>query len=197
MKIYSWNTIACVSTAFFIGNKIVRLITDNASNNLSAFGELVIPGFESYFVPDDAIEEVDDDTHEINLNMSEGHCPDDDDIPEESEKTEELLRLPCFIHSLQLVVKDGLKESACTRSAMAKVAEIAKLSHTSVPVAEKLHERKLSYTVYPSMIDGVSGLIWSYDNMNETSMFNDTHPLYVSASRCNDSSICVWYISPC
>ena len=91
-----------VSTAFSIGNKIVRLITDNASNNLSAFGELVIPGFESYFVPDD------------------------DDIPEESEKTEELLRLPCFIHSLQLVVKDGLEESACTRSAMAKVAEIAK-----------------------------------------------------------------------
>ena len=141
-----------VSTVFSIGNKIVRLITDNASNNLSAFGELVIPGFESYFVPDD-------DAHQINLNMSEGHCPDDDDIPEESEKTEELLRLQCFIHSLQLVVKDGLKESACTRSAMAKVAEIAKLSHTSVPVAEKLHERKLSYTVYPSMIDGVSGLV--------------------------------------
>lgn len=133
-----------VSTAFSIGNKIVRLITDNASNNLSAFGELVIPGFESYFVSDDDIEEVDDDAHETNLNMSEGHRADDDDILEEVEKGEELLRLPCFIHTLQLVVKDGLKESACTRSAMTKVAEIAKLSHTSVPVAEKLQECKLS-----------------------------------------------------
>ncbi|CAF3334021.1 unnamed protein product [Rotaria sp. Silwood2] len=122
-----------VSTAFSIGNKVVRLITDNASNNLSAFGELVIPGFESYFITDDDIAESDDDDlNEINLNMSEGHRPDDDEVESELDKREELLRLPCFIHTLQLVVKDGLDESGCTRSAMAKVAEIAKLSHKTV-----------------------------------------------------------------
>jgi len=133
-----------ISTAFSIGNKVVRLITDNASNNLSAFGRLVIPGFESYFITEDDIEESDDDLNEINLNMSEGHRPDDDEVQKEFDQRDELLRLPCFIHTLQLVVKDGLNESACTRSAMAKVAEIAKLSHKSIPVAEKLQEFKLS-----------------------------------------------------
>ena len=75
--------------------------------------------------------------------MSEGHSPDDE-VHDDFDKREELLRLPCFIHTLQLVVKDGLKESECTRSAMAKVAEIAKLSHKSIPVAEKLQEFKLT-----------------------------------------------------
>ncbi|CAF4972325.1 unnamed protein product, partial [Rotaria magnacalcarata] len=32
-----------------IKDKIVRLITDNASNNLAAFGNIILPGFEDYF----------------------------------------------------------------------------------------------------------------------------------------------------
>ncbi|CAF1518568.1 unnamed protein product [Rotaria magnacalcarata] len=116
-----------VSTTISIGNKVVRLITDNASNNLSAFGELVIPGFESYFITEDDIAES-----------------DNDEVENELDKREELIRLPSFIHTLQLVVKDGLDGSGCTRSAMAKVTEIAKLSHKSIPVAEKLQEFKLS-----------------------------------------------------
>ncbi|CAF5183260.1 unnamed protein product, partial [Rotaria magnacalcarata] len=116
-----------VSTTFSIGNKVVQLITDNASNNISAFGELVIPGFKSYFITEDDIAES-----------------DNDEVENELDKREELIRLPCFIHTLQLVVKDGLDGSGCTRSAMAKVTEIAKLSHKSIPVAEKLQEFKLS-----------------------------------------------------
>jgi hypothetical protein len=76
--------------------------------------------------------------------MSEGHPLDDDEVQNEFDQREELLRLPCFIHTLQLVVKNGLNESGYTRSTMAKVAEIAKLSHKSIPVAEKLQEFKLS-----------------------------------------------------
>ncbi|CAF4521992.1 unnamed protein product, partial [Rotaria sp. Silwood2] len=117
-----------VSTAFSIANKVVRLITDNASNNISAFGELVIPGFESYFITEDDTEGSDE----------------DDEGQNEFDKCEELLRLPCFIHTLQLAVKDGLNESACIRSAIATVAETAKLSHRNIPVAEKLQEFKLS-----------------------------------------------------
>ncbi|CAF1534752.1 unnamed protein product, partial [Rotaria sordida] len=81
-----------VSTAFSIGNKVVRLITDNASNNLSAFGELVMPGFESYFITEDDTEGSDDndDQNEINLNVSEGHPPDDD---EEQRKPELVLSM--------------------------------------------------------------------------------------------------------
>lgn len=134
-----------VSTAFSIGNKVVRLITDNASNNVAAFGRLIIPGFESYFVSEEDIEGgEDDDVEELFLTMLEEHRPDDDKTLNETERTEELLRLPCFVHTLQLVVKDGLKESVCSQSAMNKVAQIAKLSHTSISVAEKLQELKFS-----------------------------------------------------
>jgi hypothetical protein len=54
---------------------------------------------------------------------------------------------------------------------------------------------KKDYTVYPSMIEGESGIIWSYDNVQVTSIFDDTHPVQVTTSKCNDLSICVWYVS--
>ncbi len=52
------------------------------------------------------------------------------------------------------------------------------------------------YSIYPSMIGSESGVIWSYDNAQIISTFDDSHPLEVSASKCNDLSICVWYVSP-
>jgi hypothetical protein len=55
---------------------------------------------------------------------------------------------------------------------------------------------KRDYSVYPSMIEGESGIIWSYDNAQVTSTFDDTHPVEVTASKCNDLSICLWYVSP-
>jgi hypothetical protein len=55
---------------------------------------------------------------------------------------------------------------------------------------------KRDYSVYPSMIDGQSGIVWFYNNPTKISPFNDTYPLDVSATICNDLSICVWYISP-
>ena len=134
-----------VSTGFSIGGKVIRLISDNASNNLSAFGELVIPSFETYFKSEDDTEDSDYGFSEENLNLSEGHRPDNDDnIQNDFDKQEELLRLPCFTHTLQLVVKDGLDESECIRSPLGKVAEIAKLSHKSIVVAEKLQNENFS-----------------------------------------------------
>ncbi|CAF1479560.1 unnamed protein product, partial [Rotaria sordida] len=92
-----------VATAFSIANKVVRFITDNSSNNLSAFGELIIPGFESYFITENDTEgSDDDDLHEINLNVSEGHCPNDD---EENE-----LKLCKYTSSLCNVLLKSLKE---------------------------------------------------------------------------------------
>jgi hypothetical protein len=55
---------------------------------------------------------------------------------------------------------------------------------------------KQDYSVYPSMIGGQSGIIWSYDDATVTSPFDETHPLHVSATKCNDTSICLWYVSP-
>lgn len=55
---------------------------------------------------------------------------------------------------------------------------------------------KRDYTIYPSMIYSQPGILWFYNDTEKTSIFNDTQPLDVSASRCDDSAICVWYISP-
>ncbi|CAM2730447.1 unnamed protein product, partial [Rotaria socialis] len=113
-------------------------------NNLSAFGELVIPGFELYFISKDDSEDSNYDPDEKKLKLSEGHRPNDDDIQNSFDKQEELLWLPCFIHTLQLAVKDGLNESECIRPPLSKVAEIAKLSHKSITTAEKLQNEKFS-----------------------------------------------------
>jgi len=55
---------------------------------------------------------------------------------------------------------------------------------------------KSDYLVYPSMIGSQSGVIWSYDNSDVVSTFDSTNPLHVSASQCNNVSICLWYVSP-
>ena len=47
------------------------------------------------------------------------------------------LRLPCFAHTLQLVVQDGLKKTTCIK-AIVKVSKIAKLAHSSAAFAKKL-----------------------------------------------------------
>ncbi len=55
---------------------------------------------------------------------------------------------------------------------------------------------KRDYSIYPSMIGSEGGILWSYDNAQVISTFDDTHPLDVQASKCNDLSICLWYVSP-
>ncbi|CAM2722812.1 unnamed protein product [Rotaria socialis] len=55
---------------------------------------------------------------------------------------------------------------------------------------------KQDYLVYPSMIGAQPGVIWSYDNSSVVSTFDDVNPLNVSASKCHDLSICLWYVSP-
>ncbi|CAF0989399.1 unnamed protein product, partial [Rotaria sordida] len=55
---------------------------------------------------------------------------------------------------------------------------------------------KQDYLVYPSMIGAQPGVIWSYDNPTVVSTFDDDHPLNVSATKCHDLSICLWYVSP-
>ena len=46
------------------------------------------------------------------------------------------------------------------------------------------------------MIDYQSGIVWFYNNTEEISIFNETTPLHVLSNQCDDSSICVWYLSP-
>ena len=51
------------------------------------------------------------------------------------------------------------------------------------------------YSVYPAMVESESGIVWSYDNAQVTATFDDTHPVEVTASKCNDKAICLWYVS--
>ena len=108
----------------------MRLVTDNASNNIKAFGSLIVPGFEPYFEesPDEFADEHDDDD-ESEEDMSSGEEATSDEIctcDNTSFGGEELLRTPCFIHTLQLVVSDGFKESSSIKVAMTKVSSIAR-----------------------------------------------------------------------
>lgn len=137
---------------FDIQSKLVRLVTDNAANNIKAFENLIIPGFEDYFSEDDDNDEkgsdidldnfIDDDGDESvstvidnnDLHMIELIKNSFDNVTANNES----FRIPCFAHTLQLVVNDGLKEVASIQSALSKISKIAKLSHTSTIVAEKL-----------------------------------------------------------
>ncbi|CAF1248650.1 unnamed protein product [Adineta steineri] len=52
------------------------------------------------------------------------------------------------------------------------------------------------YQVYPSMIGAQAGVIWSYNNATDVKTFSETNSLNVSASQCNNLTVCLWYVSP-
>ncbi|CAF1471141.1 unnamed protein product, partial [Adineta ricciae] len=147
-------------------DKIIRLVTDNGSNNINAFKDLVIPGFEQYFSDDD----TDDEGSDMNLNdgtlsdeyeYSPNTCStttttNDTETPELTQEVlikesfrclldnNEVFRIPCFAHTIQLIVKDGLKEAQPILSSLEKVSAIAKLSHKNTKFSEILDSMKLS-----------------------------------------------------
>jgi hypothetical protein len=112
-----------------IQSKLVRLITDSCPNNIAAFSGLIIPGFESYFQDDD---------NELYSDLnSDGEQTESDDITNENNilvdvqnvlkrfldsiiTDDESFRLPCYAHTLQLTVKDGLKGSTGIQSSLEK-----------------------------------------------------------------------------
>ena len=57
--------------AFKIEDKAVRIITDNASNNLKSFDELIIPGFEVCFESEEDDDEHEDDVETKSVNFEE------------------------------------------------------------------------------------------------------------------------------
>ncbi|CAF1525311.1 unnamed protein product, partial [Adineta ricciae] len=155
-----------IVSAFGIKDKVIRLVTDNAANNISAFQDIIIPGFEQYFIQDEN-EYTSDENDDIQAN--DGDISDEYEYPPEQLSTttsspntdltsedliqeslkrlmenNEAFRIPCFAHTIQLVVKDGLKQCQSIIYALEKVSAIAKLAHTSTKFAERLDAMKVS-----------------------------------------------------
>ena len=126
-----------VLSDYEIGNKISHVITDNASNMIKAFS---LPGYkQSSPASSEATESF------------EGSFSSDSDSDEENEAdatnliaadNSDFAFLPkhhgCFAHSLQLVVKDGMKECGHLRKIISKASTIVAHVRRSVHATEFL-----------------------------------------------------------
>ncbi|KAK2151242.1 hypothetical protein LSH36_371g03022, partial [Paralvinella palmiformis] len=95
-----------VTASYDLTGKVSNVITDNASNLLKAFR---LPGFSTEPDSDD-----EDESKAVDLN---------DDLQLLTEHDS------CFAHSLQLIVKDGFKDTASLNKVLSKAANI--VSHVS------------------------------------------------------------------
>ncbi|CAM4895123.1 unnamed protein product [Rotaria socialis] len=130
---------------FEIKEKVFKIITDNASSMIKAykFGLLVDEETDKYGDISKSMSGtapmLDDYDHDIELNDFQviDVCQDDDiDDPEDPAT----LRLSCFAHTLQLCVRDGLKNSSHVSRVLGKCQALAKFSHKSSKVADLLDE---------------------------------------------------------
>jgi len=105
---------------FDIQGKVRYIVTDNASNMKKALDIMF------YDLADTD-----------NSQTVGGDCIDDPTLWEDIDGLQESLaavggrQLPCFVHSLQLVVRDGLASLSFARAALGKVSKLANLVHQS------------------------------------------------------------------
>ena len=108
---------------FDIANKISHIITDNASNMVKAF---TLPGMDDLATDRDEDEDEDD-------------CFEEEPLSDEFDQSQ-AQRSPCFAHTLQLVVKDGLKETKQMKQILKKVSKIVSHCRKSNKSSEILEE---------------------------------------------------------
>ena len=100
---------------FHITSKARFIVTDNASNMKKAMCILLGNNEASSSV----------DTYCDNPSLWEDHDDDALNVPDGC------TRLPCFAHSLQLVIRDGMQQLAVCRGALGKVSKLANIVHQS------------------------------------------------------------------
>ncbi|CAF3020581.1 unnamed protein product [Rotaria socialis] len=75
---------------------------------------------------------------DVELNKFQVINVDYDDVDDFEDST--ATRLSCFAHSLQLCVRDGLKNASYTSRVLGKCQSLAKSSHKSSKIADLLEE---------------------------------------------------------
>ena len=106
--------------SFKVSNKIAVIITDNASNMIKAFS---LPGF-----PDES--DDDDDDTDDSLEISDPLIDIYDDLHNE--------HIPCYAHTLQLVIKDGFKQAGNISKVLGKASAIVSHVQKSVCASDIL-----------------------------------------------------------
>ena len=125
-----------VTSAFNISDKVTTVVTDNAYNVVKAFR---LPGFddtddeEEILSDDDELDEEDEGILFLNEEDSQESVCSYDYIVD---------HVPCFAHTLQLVVKDGFKEIGPLRRVLQKVAKIVSHARKSITATEILEGEK-------------------------------------------------------
>lgn len=110
------STVQQIITSFDLNNKISIIITDNAANMLRAF--VTLPGLEKDNPSDSDSEDDDDGLQTADTSAVMDSLPD---------------HIPCFAHTLQLVVKDGLKHTAGMTSVINKASKlVTHVRHSSL-----------------------------------------------------------------
>ena len=121
------------TSCFDITGKIATVTTDNASNILKAFD---LPGFTHSDVPSNANSTDSDDDYEEDGDTVKAVTLDEEEMEPLSK------HLPCFAHTLQLVIHDGFKQAGSIGKVIAKASKIVSRVRHSTHASDILEGEK-------------------------------------------------------
>ena len=174
---------------FNVKHKLQYIISDNAANMKKAF-TVCFPSAQSQ---DDELE-----NSELWEDVNEENQQDVETIQSSCRQK----RLQCFAHTLQLVVRDGLKETKVLNSAMAKVTKFCSLLHSTCGMKEAFEEHYGGNRSIPSAVatrwNSTLRLVIGLDPQNLNSLLESQghRGLCLSARECGQLQELVEVLAP-